>query len=154
MKKAGKEAGYSLIELIATLSFSSILMGMTAMNIKDIEDPVSNSAALVAGFLKQARARAISTTAAYLVEPVSATEVRASFATNCNETEFTPDNKFILNLPTGAYLSDLNWSICFTPRGLSDVSDVVGIQNNEGGMESVEVFLGGAIRVSPSDTES
>lgn len=138
-------AGYTLLEMMVVLAMMSAFYGMVALNLKALDRPLDNSAKQVVGFFKQVRARAISTTQAYEVYPVDQSTIAARYASNCEAATFTEDSELSYELQPGAYLGDTGWSLCFSPRGLSDDSLEVTIQA-EAGQRIVEVFLGGAVR--------
>lgn len=133
--------------MLVTLSIASILTGIALVALKELDDPLKNGSSELVGFLKQARARAISTTSAYWIYPTSNRRVRTKYANKCSDTTQTVDDALILDLPTGATLPSLTWSICYNARGLPVSNVQVQIQDNDGRSKIVEVYLGGAVQV-------
>ena len=149
MARAGKSysRGFSLLELVVALGLSAALMGISILNFRNLDDQSENGALLLASFFKQIRARAISTTSAYIIEPESETRVVAYYGVNCSSSDLETEGSFALELPTGSELSSTEWSVCFTSRGLTSSSDEIEIVNLNGGSQTIEVYLGGAVRV-------
>jgi len=140
-----KMAGFTIIELTVTLGIAGILMGMAWVSLQEMMNPAQSGAATLASFFKEARARAISTTAAYTVQPVSPTEIHAFYSPRCGEA-LTQDNRLILNLPDTVSLTDITWSICYNSRGIPTSGLNVEIVDANDGEMMVEVFFGGAVR--------
>jgi hypothetical protein len=46
-----------------------------------------------------------------------------------------------------AFLTDIGWSVCFNSRGFPDANIVIPVSDSYSGNASVEVLLGGAVRV-------
>ena len=141
------EGGFTLFELVAALGLSAVLMGLAAMALKDLDDPLKNGSAELASFFKQTRARAVSTTSAYTIIPVSSTRVEAQFSAKCSDVDQTADARMVLDLPDGAQLADSSWSLCYNSRGLPDGNLTFTVNDGGGDFRTVEVFLGGAVRV-------
>ena len=140
------DQGFSLLEVVVAISISAVLLGTVAMNYRGLLNPSQSGAATLAAFFKEARARAVSTTSAYRVHPVTPTQVIASYGASCSSTP-TQDTRLILDLPQGVALTDISWSTCFHARGLADSNITVTLIDDHGDTHDVEVFLGGAVRI-------
>jgi len=121
-------AGSSLIELLAVLAIVGIAVGAASLYLRPLEAPVQTAAAELEGFLKQARARALSTTSACRVLPATARGVRAECADDCAASTWTPEAGGRLGFPDRVTMTNAAWSVC---------------------LRRVEVLLGGAARVIP-----
>ena len=144
--RARRQFGYSMIELMATMSVALVLIGIASFNFKATENPAYNGASELLGNLKKIRARALVSTKAYLVKPTSSTRIIAQSGANCSTNTWTTESQFTLNLENGAYLPDTTWSICYSARGLSDVSASVLVRDATHS-KTVEIVLGGAVRL-------
>ncbi len=140
--------GYTLLELMAALGIVGVLMGSAVSNLKELERPLSSTSSQLMGLFKQARARAISTTSAYFIEPDSSNTIVARFGTNCDDASPVDDDRLGIEIPSSVTMSDTSWSVCFTPRGLADQNITVYLQDNDFNYSSIEVFLGGAVKVT------
>ena len=143
---AYSERGSSLFEVLVVLVMIGILLTTALSNIDQLNRPMESGTAEVLGFLKQARARGMSTTRAYTVRPTSTEQIITEFSTECGET-VTADPTLTLNLPYGVLLNDTSWSVCFSPRGLATSDPTIELIDSDGRTKTLEVFLGGAVRV-------
>ena len=143
-----EEAGFSLIEIMATMALMGIMLAMVAPNLKVLNDPLQNATEQSIGFFKKTKARAVATTSAYLVEANGQFQIKTSYANTCNAlpADFQDDPDLVLDLPTGVQLADTAWSICFSSRGLADQNLIIPMSDVDLDTRSVEVFLGGAVR--------
>ena len=137
-------AGYSIFELLATMTLGTILTGIAVFNFVALRDSADNGAAELTGFFKKARAKALATTMAYTVQPQTATRVIATIGTSCSAAQ-AADPEMILDLPTGATLSTLGWAVCYNTRGYADDSLNIVVSDTKG-TQTVQVVLGGAVR--------
>jgi len=144
-----QDRAFTLLELMAVLGLASIIGFICLHEFRPLSDPLRNGTAEVIAFMKQARAKAISTTSAYTVQPLSATRIGTVYASFCSDTETTADNSMVLDLPQGISLSDTDWSVCFSSRGLPDANVVIPLSAVRGGTNWIEVFLGGAVKEVP-----
>lgn len=142
------ERGSSLFEVLVVLVLIGILLATAISNLDQLNRPMEAATAEVAGFLKQARARGMSTTRAYTVRPTSTEHLIAEFSNECGETP-AADPKLTLDLPRGVVLNGTSWSVCFNPRGLATSDPTIELIDEEGRTKTLEVFLGGAVRVQP-----
>ncbi|MCC6220930.1 MAG: hypothetical protein IT291_06795 [Deltaproteobacteria bacterium] len=146
-KLIANSRGSGVIEMLVTLGVTSIVLSIYVANLTSLRDPLQDGASSLVGFFKLARARAISTTSAVLIEPGAAGRITASTATNCNAATFDPIPNLFLDMPPGITTPDTTWSVCFSPRGLADDSPMVYLSDGEGRYKQLEVFLGGAVRL-------
>lgn len=135
------------MDLLTTIALTGIVSGIAIFNFRGINDPLSDGTKGIAGYLRNARVRAISTTSAYRIYPISATRVVGAYAKRCSDTTFTSDPKMIFDLPTGAELTDTSWSLCYSGRGLPSTNETIYLGNGTT-VASVDVYLGGGIRSS------
>ena len=140
------DRGFSIIELLVTMAIIGILLGTAISNMMLLERPLVSAASHTAGFLKQARAKAVSTTSAYKVFPADSGSLNVQTGNNCTDAT-TDEAGFNLEFPSEVYLSDIAWEICFTPRGLADDNIVITLQDTSGQTRQVEIYIGGAIRI-------
>ncbi len=136
-------------ELLAILALCGILLGISSLGLLRMEAPLDSGALMLDAALRQARVKAMATTAAYQVSPLDDTRLVASFADLCSATVWTLDPKLAVRLPEGVTLSDTTWGICFSGRGQADSNTVLTLQHPETGTRQVEVLVGGMTRVLP-----
>lgn len=144
---SARNAGFTLIELMVTLGVSGILSGMALMGIKELDDPLKNGSAQLASFFKQVRARSLSSTQAYTLVPDGHYGVQTQHADKCGDSPQVVDATLRLDLPTGASIPDVDWSLCYNARGLPDGNLEIEVYDGRGQYRTLEVFLGGAVRV-------
>ena len=147
MRATSTELGFSLIELVVTVAISATMMGIAVTQFNDMLNPAQSSASNIAAFFKEARARAVSTTSAYRVQPTSSRQIVAYFGNTCSNTP-SQDPRLMLDLPTDVTLTSIGWNTCFSSRGLADTNTTVSVIDDEGLSQSIEVFLGGAVRIN------
>ena len=147
-QSAPGERGSSLFEVLVVLVLIGILLATAISNLDQLNRPMEAATAEVIGFLKQARARGMSTTRAYTVRPTSTEHLIAEFSTECGESA-TADERLTLDLPRGVLLNGTSWSVCFSPRGLATSDPTIELIDDDGRTKTLEVFLGGAVRVQP-----
>lgn len=142
------ESGFSLTELVATMAMMAIIMALMVPNWRVLDDPLQNSTEQTIGFLKKVKARAVSTTSAYVVEANGPFQITTSFANACSDPsgDFQSDNQLELEMDRGVEMSDTSWNVCFSSRGLADQNIIVPLRDQDGDTRAVEVFLGGAVR--------
>ena len=139
--------GFTLIEVLVTLTISAALMGITAASLKEYNRSSRNAAAQIQGFIKQARVKGMSRTAAYKIYPDPAgSRILTSYANRCSSTTFTPDAALVLDMPVGTKLTTPTWSVCFNARGLAQSNITIPFNSDDVGMKSIEVLLGGGTR--------
>jgi len=137
--------GFTILELLVVIGLVGIMTLIAAVNLRPLENPVYSATHNLAAFMKQARARAVSTTSAYEVRPISDRQVAAFFGPNCASID-EADNTMTLALPSRVSLPSTEWVVCFSARGLSNSN--VTIEVSDGQISrSVEVLLGGVARI-------
>lgn len=140
------QEGFTLIELMVVMSISAILLGYSVLQLQELTRPAESAAAQVGSFFKAARAKALSTTSAYTVRPDSASRLVAESSTTCGATT-SIDQKLVLELPSFVLFTTVGWSVCFDSRGFPDTNLLVAVEDDFGEQHSIEVFLGGGVRV-------
>ncbi len=137
--------GFTLLEMLVTISIASTLIALTPFNYRALEDPVKNGSQALMGFMKKTRAKALASTRAYTIKAVSSRRVITTYGSTCSATQYT-DSTLTLDLPSSAYMTDSTWSICYGTRGLSNSSNDITV--TDGSVhKTVQVVLGGGIRV-------
>lgn len=140
-----RNEGVSLLELIVVLGLIGILATTATSSIGSLDSPLSNAAFSSSHYLRLARARAISTTSFVRVAPTSTSTIVATTGDSCTATQTVIDN-LSMNYDEGVTLGATDWHLCFTPRGLSD-EHITFSFSHESGTKTIEVALGGGIRV-------
>ncbi len=143
------QGGFTLVNMLTTLSLIAIFSAFAISNLKEINSPVADASFQVTHFMREARSKAMSKTVTIKVSPLSAFALKGEEGDSCGPTAtFTPLNPPLRsNLPTGASLQDTTWEICFTKRGLASESVTFILQDDDGQTRVVEVALGGASRI-------
>ena len=142
--------GFSLFELIIVLLLSSIMMGIVGFQFIELKDDLNYSANDMVGFLKRVRSKALASTHFYTITPLTLTKAIVRYSPSCSTPVASQivENTISLKLGSNIAFSNLTWKICFTPRGISSDSATIQIQDNENGkVKSIEVVIGGAMRV-------
>lgn len=140
-------SGFSLLEVLVSMTLLGLLTGMAISNLKDLDDPLQDGASQVLGYIKQVRAQAISSTQAYFIQASSTTQITSSFGIDCQDPSPVLDDRLFIDLPTGVQMTNTSWTFCFSTRGLADSNILIPLQDQGGSMKVVEVLLGGAARV-------
>jgi len=148
LKQDKSSQGFSLLEMLVTLSLMTSLFLIALNNLNSLHDPLDNAASELLGFFKQVRARSISTTSSYLVTPISSNQLEVTYAKNCTETTRQADSRLDLTLPSQVSFYTTDWSICYSARGLPDDNLSVQIIKSDGSNATVEIFLGGGVRIT------
>ena len=138
-----------MIELLVSLFIFSLLASTFVSSVGRIRNPLQEATSSSLGFLKQARARALETTSAYQVYPVSTTQLGARYAAQCASEDWIVDPSLQLELSDTVSLAETGWEVCFTSRGLASGANTFTLQNSEGDQEFIDIFLGGAVRQQP-----
>lgn len=144
-----RQRGFSLLELLVTLGLFMIVSWTTLSNMKALTSPLQDASAQLVSYLKQVRARALSTTFAYTLYPISTTQVGARYGVNCASTTTSSDASLTLKLPAGARLAETDWTVCFTTRGLTDQNVTLQLTDGSSQERDIEVLLGGSVRTLP-----
>jgi Tfp pilus assembly protein FimT len=144
--RLGTEGGFTMFELIALLALFAVVSAIAVYGVESMRNPLNNAALSMEQLLRTARSRAISTTQAVEVKPLSPTLIGTSTSDSCSGTMTnSPDLK--LRLPTGAGLTDTTWTICFDQRGLADSNTSFQLADHHGIARTVRVALGGGVRI-------
>jgi prepilin-type N-terminal cleavage/methylation domain-containing protein len=141
--------GFSLIELLIVIAVLGILLGIAAVTLNGLNQPLENASNQLQSVLKGSRIKAISTTSAHRVRPLDSKNIVVEWSKNCAETAWTPDSTLAANLPDEVELSSTTWSVCFNSRGVANAVTSVSVQNDAGRTKTVKVFLGGAVQETP-----
>jgi len=146
-----RDAAFTLLEVILVVAVVGIVLAIGAVGLRNLADPLGSGASRIEGTLKQARSKAMSTTSAYRVSRVGATELRVEYARTCGDTgTWTHDAKLDATLEDGAVLtvpSAAGTIVCFNSRGIADGNPTVTVQGPKGNTADVEVLVGGAVEV-------
>ena len=120
---------------------------MVAGGLNSIDNPILYSTGQTMSLIRQARAQAVAKTSAYTVSALSPQEIVVSYAEKCSDENRITAHRLALKLPTEVALTDIHWSVCFNSRGLADDNLTIDLIDLEENQMSVEVLLGGAVRV-------
>jgi len=138
--------GYTIFELIVTMAIAGIMGALAMAALRSYVRHSDNAGAMIQGFVKQVRAKAIARTAAYRITASSLDGLSTSFADRCSDTSFTPDPTLSLDLPPNTRFTSMGWSLCMNTRGLSNSTHMLVIEGDGGERSPIEVMLGGATR--------
>lgn len=146
-------AGFTLVEVLIVISIMGILFMIAAPSFRGLSNDLENASAETAGFLRQARTKAITTTSAYRVIFESTTHLRVEHARRCDDTTWTADAGVQLYLREGAQLDGTGLTagdvlMCYNSRGIADASPMLVVRDQQGFEYKIETFLGGAVRVT------
>lgn len=149
-----RKAGFTTVELLIVIGIIGIVAGIAALNLRPFSNHAENGANAIAAGLKQARARAMSTTSAYRLVYTSPTQLQASYANSCDASNWTAESRFDVVVedsawyevdgaddPTGSVIS------CFNSRGFAETSRLLRIQDDRGRERTLEIFVGGGVVV-------
>ncbi len=145
--RTNNEQGFSITELVVVMSLFTIFTSFAVSNLRALDNPLQDSSSEMLGFFKQVRARAVSTTNAYIVEPAGDGHVVTRYAASCSSTTTTADPQLTVVLPESVALTDISWSVCFNSRGFADDNITVSLQDAYFDSKAVEVYLGGGARL-------
>jgi hypothetical protein len=141
------EKGVSLIEILMVVLVSFILIAIgTAVDFKPLQNPLLTETSNIASFLKHARAKAVSTTSAILVTPESHTRLRAVRGISCSDINPEETSYRHIELAPDVIIADLEWSTCFTSRGLATENVQIPV-HHKSNFKTIEVMLGGGVRI-------
>lgn len=141
-------SGYSLLELLVVLGLISILTGFATAKLTKQNGDLDNAASQTAGFIRQVRARAISTTKAYLVEKADSNHLVAKQSSSCADdlSVFTVDSYVSLEVHRSVQITSLD-QLCVTPRGLLDEPSTVSLAYKDAShAQSIEIGMAGSMR--------
>lgn len=145
-------AGFTLVEVLIVVSMLGLLMSVAATRFTGLGNDLENATTDTAGFLRQVRARAMSTTSAYRVVIDSDTQLRTEHARRCADGDWTQDPSLTLRLRerTAIKGDDIvagDTVLCFNSRGIADATPELTIRDHAGYANRVQVFLGGGVRI-------
>ena len=140
-------AGFSILELLVTFSIAAGLSGIAIYNMHALRQPAAEAAANTVGFVKRTRAKALATTHAYTIRPLTEDLLITTYAKNCHAAKQDLDDSLTLTLPEGAEFATTEWSICFSSRGVSEGSVNVNIKDDDQ-TKKIQIAAGGGARVS------
>lgn len=144
--------GFTVIELIIVLSVIGIMMSIATLRFRGLQNELENAARETSGFVRQARAEAMSTTSAYRVRSVSASQLGAEFAASCNadDDDWQVDRSLTTRLEGRVSYEGLEPDsvlVCFDSRGVGNRDPAIRLRERNGNASDVEVFVGGAVRI-------
>lgn len=147
--------GFTTIELLIVLAIIGILAAIVALNLRPLSNHAENGANAIAAGLKQARARAMSTTSAYRLVFASPTRIEASYANSCSATAWTAEPAFDIAVEDSAWVEidgagdDAAGVVvaCYNSRGFADASTRLSVQDERGRSRTLEIFVGGGVVV-------
>ncbi len=147
-KRHGRhQSGFTLPELLGALVVLGIVLGAAGVWLRPLDNPLESGSKQLEGFFRQARARALASTLAYRVVPLSDSEIAGEFSDKCSDEDWTLDPALELTLPDDVTLTDTEWFVCFNARGIANDTVVVDLWHPKKGTRQVEVLLGGVSRV-------
>jgi len=141
------QAGFTVVELLVVFAVLGVSLGVGALYLKPAAAPLATSAPLVEGYLRQARMRAMATTSAYRVRPISGAALVAESAGSCLDATWATSSLPDLALTEEVELVETDWSVCFSSRGVSSDNVVITLSHPDFGTKQVEVLLGGTTRI-------
>ena len=142
-----RQSGFTVVELLVVFAVLGVSLGVGALYLKPAAAPLATSAALVEGYTRQARMRAMATTSAYRIRPVSAAVIAAESAGSCMDEIWAASSIPDLALEEQVELTDTDWTVCFSGRGVSSNNVVITLSHPDFGTKQVEVLLGGTTRI-------
>lgn len=142
-----RQSGTSLVEVLVVLAIAGIALGTTALYLMPAEAPLQTGAGLLEGALRQARLQAIATTSAFRVRPATATRLATETASSCVATSWDTVTPMNVVLPRNVSMTDDEWSVCFSSRGISTNNVKIPLTHPDYGTLAVEVLIGGTTRI-------
>jgi prepilin-type N-terminal cleavage/methylation domain-containing protein len=147
MSKKNTESGFSLLEMIVTVSLGAILTGLAVVSVTGLNNPSRHGAVAIASFLESARSQAISSTGIILVRATNTATVQGYHVQACDDTDPVEDNQLLMVLPNNYGITDITWEVCFSARGFAAESTIIPISDAHGQDRNIQVYIGGGIRV-------
>lgn len=132
------------------LAVLGIILSIAFINLRPLDSPIQDGLSTTSGFLRQVRAKAMATTSAYRIGFTSNQNAFTEYANSCTASSWTQDDSIKFQLPAEVQLSAPDWqslTICFNARGLVDAGKTLTLQDNRGTSKSLELMLGGGVRL-------
>ena len=139
-------AGYTVLELLATVALGLVLTGMSLVALDRIATAGQSGIDVVEALLERARSRAVTTTTPHRVRADGAGALVIESATSCDATDWEPLDGMPVHLPDDAHFTDATWEVCFSTRGWASHTQTIEIEDQHDGKTRVEVLLGGGTR--------
>ena len=140
------EQGFSLFELLTVLGVMGIIMAYASYDYRALNNPAGNAASELASFVRAVRSKALATTSAYTIEDETNRRLVTYTSSSCGDMTRTADATLVYELPAGANLQSSGFSICFSPRGLSNTSAELEVRDSRS-TKQVQIVLGGGVRI-------
>ncbi|EFI36241.1 hypothetical protein Dthio_PD3698 [Desulfonatronospira thiodismutans ASO3-1] len=143
--------GLTLIELLVILAILGIIISIMGMNLRPFGNDLENATQETAGFFKQTRVKAISSTSAYRVIFNTDNHLIVEHAIFCKDEEgWQRDAKLDLELREGVVFNSKDFTneevlLCFNSRGFSTENIELEIVDAKNNSKALEVYLGGAV---------
>lgn len=163
-KKANPNAGLTLIEILVVVALTALIATFAAPAITFGTNPLRDSSNRISASFKLARAKAMASTSAVRIRPLSNNEFIMEQAARCSDTTWTSISDRVqkkgqlvnedLSIDSPAELlsatengtTTANWSLCFNSRGVADKNLQLTIKDMDTNQQrTMEVFPGGAV---------
>ena len=149
-----KRRGFTMLELLVVISVLGLVLAIAVPRFRGLSNELQNAERATAGFFRQTRAEAMTTTSAYRVIVDSGTRLRAEFARTCGDpdADWTVDSGLPLQLEERTSFEGVSADstlICFNSRGVGDANPTLRVRQRYGDASDIEVFVGGAVRTTP-----
>lgn len=141
------ENGVSLLETLIVLSIVAIILSIgLAIDYRPFQNPLITETSNLESFLKHNRSKAVSSTSAIMILPESFSSLKTIRGISCGS--INPDDTTFkkYNLASEVFLGNLDWSTCFTSRGLASENIIIPLNHN-GKTKNIEIMIGGGTRV-------
>lgn len=146
-----RRSGITLIELLVVLAMIGIIAAIAALDLRPLNNEARNAASEFAATVRQARARAMSTTSAYRLVLAAADRVEAQTRATCDgggtwvaEAALEFQARDGTELIAGADVGDE--ITCFNSRGIATASPDLTFGDARGREATVTILGGGAVR--------
>lgn len=147
-----RKNGYTVVEMIIVMVIISVVGGV-AVSYLPLRQSLQSGTSQMEAYVRQVRAKAMSTTSAYRIVKVNNTTLSGQFAARCTDSTWTTDNQ--LRLVYNANDTDVQVTVpsgnnvvivCFTSRGLATSNPTITLRDSRNVTRNVEILLGGGIR--------